>query len=39
VFAPAGKEATGIEWAHDNLDQVVQEGAYRFMTAEGTTSP
>jgi hypothetical protein len=30
----AGKEgAPGIEWAHENSDQVVQEGAYRWMPA------
>ena len=29
VFVPATEASPGIEWAHENSDMVVQEGAYR----------
>jgi hypothetical protein len=31
VFVPARDTAPGIEWAHENSDMAVQEGAYRWM--------
>lgn len=31
MFAPARDSAPGIEWAHENSDMAVQEGAYRWM--------
>ncbi|XXY48271.1 hypothetical protein WME91_50555 [Sorangium sp. So ce269] len=33
VFVAPREEAPGIEWAHENSDQVVQEGGYRWMPA------
>lgn len=33
VFAAPREGAPGIEWAHENSDQVVQEGGYRWMPA------
>jgi hypothetical protein len=33
VFVSPREGAPGIEWAHENSDQVVQEGAYRWMPA------
>ncbi len=33
VFAEPRSGFTGIEWVHENSDQVVQRGAYRWMAA------
>jgi hypothetical protein len=43
VFAPRTGESAGIEWAFENSDTIVQEGAYRFLPrpseAPGTSPP
>jgi len=35
AFAPRRGESAGVEWAFENSDTVVQEGAYRFLPAPG----